>query len=37
MNRHNIDPGAIAVAGIFAFALMGASIWAPWLAAWAGW
>jgi hypothetical protein len=31
------DPGAIAVAGIFAFAFMGAPIWAPWLASWAGW
>ena len=31
------DPGALAVAGIFAFALMGASIWMPWLVALAGW
>ena len=25
------DPGALAVAGIFGFVLMGAPIWVPWL------
>ena len=38
MKRHLIPTlGELAVAGVFAFALLGASVWAPWLASWAGW